>query len=901
VPGYYTVEGAARKEKENYQVSSSVSAVPYEDYPIESRIEFLGDISYYNRKELEHMWKIFQRFSEGKPVMTYDDFVKNLEMVGEEKRDNPVVKSLFRMVSGFSTKNDTVDFEEFVQACSMSTRGSSDEKLELAYLICDLNGDGYVSRDEVTQIMELVSENVKKFGYASCTSAKAVVDNLFTETSGQVKVELPGVGEDEMPESKTLKEGLTREQFMEAARKEPDIIECFGLFHLVKLRITDLVEKPISQMATKELSGKLHRKGRKKMKYLLRNGFLAYYKEGDELQSVRDLTNAVVREKGNIFTIKLPSWNAEFTEKSPDLISNWVSLLRVNTRSGNRFQSFSPARHENYCKWLINGGMYYPALYQMLQKAKKRIMIAGWFFAPGLYLIRDPVDKESQIQKILLKKAQEGVHIYVLIWGALKFPYDLKAAESCSQLNLLHPNFHCISHPSPLPKTWSHHQKTVVIDDEVAYLGGIDLCYNRYDDEKYDLVDLEGKKFPGRDYGNFSLHDEGGGDPDDSLIDRNAYVRMPWHDIHCQVIGTAVTDVAVNFIQKWNYVVRGTVQPFILPDEVHKTPIQNFTDQEKGYKNCDIQILRSATTWSLGIPIVEKSIYKGYEHAIRNAQHYVYIENQYFISSLDPYATPQNKLLMAIYDRVHKAIINQEDFKVVIVIPVHPAGDPKAQSTRYVMKYTRETIGTGTSSLLGKLRQEFSESEIKKHVGFYSMRNKANLADKPFICQIYIHAKLLIVDDKTVIIGSANINDRSMMGDRDSEIAAFIEHQELVPGVIAGRSVQVAPFARDLRKRLWRVGLGLPDDSTLDDPIVGATLIQQTAENNTTIYRDVYPLIPETIHTVEEAKMILHQTPHNLEKLNNIRGFYIEHPSNFLSDNLTIPAFVPPAAKAIFV
>jgi len=614
------------------------------------------------------------------------------------------------------------------------------------------------------------------------------------------------------------------------------------------------------------------------------------------------LTNAVIDEKGETFTIKLPTWNAQFIEKSTDLVSNWAASLRANTRWGNRFQSFVPVRKEVYSKWFINAGMYFPCLMGMINKAKKRIMIAGWFFAPGLYLSRDPLDRESQVQKILLKKAQEGVQIYVLIWGAFKFPYDLRSMEACTSLNQLHPNFHCLSHPSPLPKTWSHHQKSVVIDDEVAYVGGIDLGYNRYDDEKYELVDVEGKKWPGRDYGNFAFHDEGGGDPEDSLIDRTKFVRMPWHDISCQLIGGAVTDVAINFIQKWNYVARGTVHPFMLPEKVQVLNPNKYTSEELGYKNCDVQILRSATTWSLGIPLVEKSIYKGYEHAILNAEHYIYIENQYFISSLDPYTVPQNKLLMALYERLRKAIANRENFKVIVVIPVHPSGDPKAQATRYVMKYTRETISTGTGSLFGKLRQEFDEELIKKYVGFYSMRSRGILDGKPFVCQIYIHAKLLIVDDKTVIIGSANINDRSMMGDRDSEIAAYIDHQDLEPAVFGGKNVMVAPYARNLRKRLWRVGMGLAEnDPIVDDPIVAADLLREVAENNTRIYREVYPMLPENIRTIDEAKVVLEQTPRNTEKLDGIKGLYIEHPAHFLADDLNVPAYVPPAAKAVFV
>jgi phosphatidylserine/phosphatidylglycerophosphate/cardiolipin synthase-like enzyme len=55
--------------------------------------------------------------------------------------------------------------------------------------------------------------------------------------------------------------------------------------------------------------------------------------------------------------------------------------------------------------------------------------------------------------------------------------------------------------------------------------------------------------------------------------------------------------------------------------------------------------------------------------------------------------------------------------------------------------------------------------------------------------QIYVHSKLMIVDDRTCIIGSANINDRSMLGNRDSEIAVVIEDKEFVPSTMNGQEV----------------------------------------------------------------------------------------------------------------
>jgi phospholipase D1/2 len=62
-----------------------------------------------------------------------------------------------------------------------------------------------------------------------------------------------------------------------------------------------------------------------------------------------------------------------------------------------------------------------------------------------------------------------------------------------------------------------------------------------------------------------------------------------------------------------------------------------------------------------------------------------------------------------------------------------------------------------------------------EHLCFCSLRTHSTLLNMPVTELIYVHSKLMIVDDKTVICGSANINDRSLLGDRDSEVCLIIE------------------------------------------------------------------------------------------------------------------------------
>jgi phospholipase D1/2 len=84
--------------------------------------------------------------------------------------------------------------------------------------------------------------------------------------------------------------------------------------------------------------------------------------------------------------------------------------------------------------------------------------------------------------------------------------------------------------------------------------------------------------------------------------------------------------------------------------------------------------------------------------------------------------------------------------------------------------------------------------------------------------ELYIHSKLLIVDDRLVICGSANLNDRSQLGDHDSEIAVVIEDPTPVESYMNGRPYTASRFAASLRRFLFRKHLGLVPDQRWDQP-----------------------------------------------------------------------------------
>ncbi len=95
-----------------------------------------------------------------------------------------------------------------------------------------------------------------------------------------------------------------------------------------------------------------------------------------------------------------------------------------------------------------------------------------------------------RLDKLLKQKAEQGVKIYILIYKEIEITLPINSAYS--KRTLSHRNIKVLRHPDHLngPIMWAHHEKLVIIDQTVAYFGGIDLCYGRWDDHCHRLTDL---------------------------------------------------------------------------------------------------------------------------------------------------------------------------------------------------------------------------------------------------------------------------------------------------------------------------------------------------------------------------------------------------------------------------
>ena len=164
---------------------------------------------------------------------------------------------------------------------------------------------------------------------------------------------------------------------------------------------------------------------------------------------------------------------------------------------------------------------------------------------------------------------------------------------------------------------------------------------------------------------------------------------------------------------------------------------------------------------------------------------------------------------MKIRERIEKAYKAKEKFRVYILLPLLPAftGEiDKSETLHIIMKYTYKTISRNKGlSIMEKLYELMGEEKAKEYISFFSLRTHDVLNDIPKTELIYIHSKLMIVDDEYAIIGSANINDRSLLGSRDSEIAVFVSSEMKNKVTYDGVEYNVSENVKNLRMKLMMV------------------------------------------------------------------------------------------------
>ncbi|OIW04933.1 hypothetical protein TanjilG_15678 [Lupinus angustifolius] len=460
-------------------------------------------------------------------------------------------------------------------------------------------------------------------------------------------------------------------------------------------------------------------------------------------------------------------------------------------------------------------------VYKAIEGAKYIVYIAGWSFNPNMVLVRDP---QTEIQHargislgdLLKKKADEDVAVRVMLWDdetSLPFIKNKSVMDTNDEDSLTYFNNtkvicrKCSRLHLKFPTLFSHHQKTITMDTKgpnfvnvrelMSFVGGLDLCDGRYDTEKHSLFQTLIRESHCYDFyqPNIAGSSLNKGGP-----------RLPWHDAHACVIGDAAWDVLTNFEQRWT---KQCDPSLLVSASTLITLMPKIGSSNSIERDWNVQVFRSIDHSScnnlLSKLTVERSIHEAYVDAIRRAERFIYIENEYFIGGCHMWDKDRNcgctnLIPIEVALKVVNKIKAKEKFAVYIVIPMWPQGVVESEHVQDILHWTRETMSM-MYKLIGEAIQESGETRNpREYLSFFCLGNREHKGKGEYLplesplpqtqywnaqkyrrFLVYVHSKLMIVDDLYILIGSANVNQRSMDGKRDTEIAigCYQSHNEV--------------------------------------------------------------------------------------------------------------------------
>lgn len=459
-----------------------------------------------------------------------------------------------------------------------------------------------------------------------------------------------------------------------------------------------------------------------------------------------------------------------------------------------------PSRNGNVIVPMVDGEASWKDVLSAMLTARETINMAFWMMhldhelnRPADLEFKDPADRQANtLHDILLKKYQDGVKVGILLWvlptipstemellkqigissfitpiipiahlNSLAAPVSVLATLDLRILKYaLEGKFSVLLEPHPTEYIGSWHQKTIIVDSRIAFVGGMNAKENDWDDT-HAVFDY--RRMP---------HSSKGSDRNQLKMSKEKTKFPPRHDFMTHIEGPLVMDVQNNFIMRWNQAIKD--KRFFYRNQ----PLMKESCQPKGNGNKSGQIVRTMPVYP-PTPMGEKGCLEMYQKAIRNAEKYIYIEDQYFRSQ---------------YIALELANAYKRNPKLILVVVTVP--DLWADF---------EWINIGLASPSTKWTEE-AFNIIAKVVPdfclFYLQVNDKDAKDNELYIEVDNHAKLMIVDDEWYTIGSCNINDRGFAYEGEINI-----------------NVHDPDEALKLRKRLWSEHL----QAVCPEDIEGAT------------------------------------------------------------------------------
>jgi phosphatidylserine/phosphatidylglycerophosphate/cardiolipin synthase-like enzyme len=374
---------------------------------------------------------------------------------------------------------------------------------------------------------------------------------------------------------------------------------------------------------------------------------------------------------------------------------------------------------------LVDGATALPAIAEALRGARSHVHITGWHLAAHFELVRG---ERPVVLGELLAELAERIDVRVMVWAGAPIPVfhpSRKEVEREVQRLVRGTRIQAQRDPREHP-VHCHHEKTVVVDDEVAFVGGIDM------------TDLAGDRF--------------------DTSDHPARRRIGWHDAGSRLEGPVVGDVARHFAMRWHEVTGETLPPPLTPPPL------------TGEGTSTVQVVRTvAEDMYDAVPKGDFRIMESYIRALRAAQRFIYCENQFLWS-------PQ--IVELLVDKIRRP--PTPGFRIVVLLPANANNGQD-----------------DTSGQLGVLAD--ADDRGNPHFLAATIRSRTGTRDDP----LYVHAKVAIVDDRWLTVGSANLNSHSLLNDTEMNVVT-----------------DDAVLARATRERLWSEHLELPQDEVAGaDPL----------------------------------------------------------------------------------